>query len=337
LTAGPGGLRLSLRAVPQIEPDEVLARVGYASPCGTDLHIDDWDAWAQGKIRPGRVTGHEWEGEVVHVGALVKSVRVGDRVTADGHFTCGLCRRCRTGEAHVCEDVRGLGLDVDGAFADYVRIPAANVWPIPAAVPVGWGALLDPLGNAVNMCMTAGVARCVVLITGAGPIGQMAIQVARSCGAAKIFVSDVNPRRRQLAERFHPDAVFDATRADLVQAIRTAAGGAIDVLLECSGASQAIDAGMQVLRNRGTAIQLGIPPGRLTLDYPSWIFKSVKIEMIYGRVLWRDWYHSEALVTSGAVNLAPIISEIVPFDEWRRGFDLMRSGESVKVLFDLSA
>ena len=246
--------------MPEIGPNDVLIRVGTVGLCGTDLHIYGWDHWAERRIKPPLTIGHEFMGEVAAIGSAVTAVRAGDRVSAEGHIACGVCRLCRTGEAHICEHVRIIGVDTDGAFADYIRMPESNVWKLDASIPDSWAAVFDPLGNAVHTVMSAGVSARSVVITGVGSIGLMAIPVARAAGASTVFAVDVNPQKLELAKRVGADATFSAKQPDLVDEIiaRTNGDGA-DVLLEMSGSGQAIDSGLAMVRNGGVAALLGIP------------------------------------------------------------------------------
>ncbi|MEO6990187.1 MAG: L-threonine 3-dehydrogenase [Candidatus Baltobacteraceae bacterium] len=336
MAAGPG-LVLDEVPVPNIGPSDVLIRVRRAGICGTDQHIFSWDAWAQRRIKPPLIVGHEFMGEVVAVGDAVRLVALGDRVSAEGHISCGRCLHCRTGEAHICEHVRIIGVDTDGAFATYIRMPETNVWKLDPSIPDEWAAIFDPLGNAVHTVMAAGVSTKSVVITGVGSIGLMAIPVARAAGAASVFAIDVNPAKLELAQRVGADAVFRADDPKLIDEVvkRTNDDGA-DVLLEMSGSGSAIDAGLHMLRNGGRAALLGIPSDDVKLNLAERIiFKGLTVLGINGRRMFETWYQTEALVKSGRVDLRPIITNVVPLSAYEEAFELMRSGAAAKIVFDL--
>jgi len=336
LKAAPG-FTLERVAVPSIGPSDVLIRVGTVGLCGTDLHIYGWDHWAQRRIKPPLTIGHEFMGHVAAVGSAVVGVAVGDRVSAEGHIACGICRLCRTGQAHICEHVQIIGVDTDGAFADYIRMPEANVWKLDPSIPDSWAAVFDPLGNAVHTVMAADVSVKTVAITGVGSIGLMAIPVARAAGAATVFAIDVNPQKLALAARVGADATFLATQPDLVEDIVARTGGdGVDVLLEMSGSGSAIDSGLAMVRNGGVAALLGIPSDDIEINLAERIiFKGLTALGINGRKMFETWYQTQSLVTTGRVDLTPIITHELPFEEFERAFALMKSGEAAKIVLTL--
>ncbi len=324
--------------IPTIGPTEVLIKVEKAGVCGTDAHIYGWDAWAQARIQPPCVIGHEFMGRVAAVGSAVRAVGVGDRVSAEGHIADLTCVLCRTGEAHICERVEIIGVDRDGAFAEYIAMPEYNVWPLDPAIPDEFAAIFDPLGNAVHTVMAAGVSIRSVAITGVGSIGLMAIPVARAAGASSVFAIDVNPAKLELAAKLGADRTFNATQPDLVAAVKALTNGdGVDVLLEMSGSGGAIDAGLQMVRNGGTAALLGIPSERVNLNLAEQIiFKGLKVLGINGRRMFETWYQTQALVKSGRVDLRPIISHVLPYERFDDAFDLMKRGEAAKIVLDFS-
>ena len=332
---GPG-FRLEEVPVPSIGPTDVLIRVEMAGLCGTDHHIYAWDAWAQNRVKPPIVVGHEFMGRIAAVGDAVRSVRVGERVSAEGHIVDLTCLLCRTGNAHICERVKIIGVDRDGAFAEYVAIPEYNVWRLDPAIPDEFAAVFDPLGNAVHTVMAAGVSVKSVAITGVGSIGLMAIPVARAAGATLVFAIDVNPAKLELARQLGADATFVSTQPDLVDEIkRRTRGDGVDVLLEMSGSGAAIDLGLQLVRNGGTAALLGIPADTVNLNLAERIiFKGLTVLGINGRRMFETWYQTEALLTSGRVDLRPIITHVLPFREFDRAFELMSKGEAAKIVLD---
>ncbi len=320
-------------------PTEVMIRVHKAGVCGTDRHIWEWDDWARGRIPVGIVTGHEFMGRVEKVGGAVTRVKVGQRVTAEGHITRGEDYNSRTGNAHIARDTVILGVDRDGCFADYLIVPAENVWPLHDKIPDKVAAVMDPLGNAVHTVMSAGVSARSVLITGVGIIGLMAVTVARAAGAGRIFVTDVDDRRLKLAKKLGADEAFNGKQGDSwVQRVRDATRGeGADVLLEMSGAPSAIDAGFTALRNGGTAALLGLPGKPITFDLSKHvIFKGATVLGINGRKMWETWYEMEDLVLSGRLQLDEIITHEIPFEDYARAFALMQSGEGIKIVLNLA-
>src|SRR5579863_4400847 len=333
---GPG-MVLKEHAEPTIGPTDVLIRVRKAGICGTDGHIWHWDAWSRSRIKPPLVIGHEFVGTVAEVGSAVRAVRAGDRVSAVGHISCGICLLCRTGQAYICEHVQIIGVDRDGCFADYIAMPEHNVWKLDPAVPDEWAAVFDPLGNAVHTVMAAGVSTKSVVITGVGSIGLMAIPVARAAGAASVYAIEVNPAKLELAKRLGADETFDARTPGLVEEIkRRTNGDGVEVLLEMSGSGAAIDLGLQMVRNGGTAALLGIPSDNININLAERIiFKGLTVLGINGRKMFETWYQTQALVKGGRVDLRPIITHVLPFHEFDRAFALMKSGEAAKIVLDL--
>ena len=335
-TAAQAGFELKEVPVPAVGPTDVLVRVEKAGVCGTDFHIYSWDKWARARIKPPLVIGHEFMGTVAAVGAAVRSVRVGDRVSAEGHIADLTCVLCRTGQAHICERVEIIGVDRDGSFAEYIAMPEYNVWKLDPAIPDVYAAVFDPLGNAVHTVMAAGVSIKSVVITGVGSIGLMAIPVARAAGAASVFAVDLNPAKLELAKRLGADATFDAAQPGLVDEIKSRTNGdGVDVLLEMSGSGAAIDTGLQMVRNGGTAALLGIPGDNININLAERIiFKGLTVLGINGRRMFETWYQTQALVKSGRVDLRPIITHVLPYVQFDRAFELMRSGEAAKIVLD---
>src|SRR6202007_2309579 len=260
------GLEMDTLAVPTIGPTDVLVRVKTASICGTDLHIYGWDRWSQGRIKPPVTLGHEFCGTVERVGDEVRAVKAGDFVSAEMHVNCGHCHQCRLGQAHICQNLRIIGIDQDGAFAEFVKIPASNIWKLDAAIPAHYGAILDPLGNAVHTVLAGEIAGQTVLVTGCGPIGLMSIAVAKACGSSTVVATETNAQRRAMAKRMGADVVVNPAEADAVARIKAETGGTgVDVLLEMSGNPAAIQQGFKALRAGGRASLLGIPTASVPL------------------------------------------------------------------------
>ncbi|MGH9685038.1 MAG: L-threonine 3-dehydrogenase [Candidatus Acidiferrales bacterium] len=319
--------------IPTFGPTDVLVRVRAASICGTDLHIYDWDQWSASRIHPPMTFGHEFCGVVEKIGDEVDSVRPGDFVSAEMHLSCGHCRPCRAGQQHLCQNVRILGLDGDGCFAEFVRIPARNIWKIDPAIPEHYAAILDPLGNAVHTVLSGEIAGQNVVVTGAGPIGLMAIAVARACGCALVIVTEVNAHRRELAKKMGADEALNPNQSGVVQHVRDATGGGADVLLEMSGHPAAIRQGFQILRSGGRASLLGIPKEPVTLDLVNdVILKGATVHGIFGRKMFETWVQMTELLKHGKLNLEPLFNERLPLEKFADAFSLLEAGKAGKIL-----
>lgn len=332
------GLTLVERPVPEPGPGEIRVRVEAASICGTDLHIWNWDAWAEGRIRPPLVLGHEFSGVVEKVGPGVKRPQVGDRVSVESHLVCHTCPACRAGHYHVCLRTEILGVDRDGGFAQYAVVPAENAWVHPEGFPFEIGAILEPFGNAVHTVYAgSGVSGKSVLITGAGPIGLMAAMVARASGAGPILVSDPNPYRLAFA-RPYADWVVNPLEEDLLEVVRRVTGSGVEVLLEFSGNESAIHQGLRALLPGGEARILGIPSDPIRFDLAGeLVMRGITAYGITGRRLWQTWMQGTALVYSGRVDLSPLITHRLPLSRYREAFALLRQGQAVKVILDPKA
>lgn len=331
----PGrGLQMDQIAVPAIGPADVLVRVKMASICGTDLHIYGWDRWSQGRIKPPLTLGHEFCGYVERVGEEVASVKPGDFVSAEMHVNCGHCRQCRLGQSHICQNLRIIGIDQDGAFAEFVKIPASNIWKLDASIPEHYGAILDPLGNAVHTALAGPVAGQTVLVTGCGPIGLMSIAVAKACGSSTVFATETNQPRRATAKKMGADVVINPAEEDAVKRILSETDGTgADVLLEMSGNPTAIQQGFKALRAGGRASLLGIPTENVPLDLVGdVIFKGATVQGIYGRRMYETWVQMTALLKAGRLNLEPLFGEREPLEKFENAFALLQSGLAGKVL-----
>jgi len=329
------GAQLESVSVPAFGPSDVLVRVRAASICGTDLHIYHWDKWSASRIRPPMTFGHEFCGAIERVGAEVESLKPGDFVSAEMHVNCGHCRACRAGQPHLCRNVKIIGIDADGCFAEFVRIPARNIWKIDPAIPEHYAAVLDPLGNAVHTVLAGEIAGQTVAVTGCGPIGLMSIAVARACGASTIFATEVNAHRRALAQKMGADQVFDPRAGDPVAPVLAATNNdGVDVLLEMSGNPAGIRQGFQMLRQGGRASLLGLPGEPVTLDLLSdVIFKGAVVQGIYGRKMFETWEQMTSLLKSGRLNLEPLFNERLPLDRFADAFKLLETGQAGKILF----
>lgn len=328
------GIELREVPVPVPGPGEVLVRVQAVSVCGTDLHIFNWDPWAQRRIHPPLIPGHEFSGVVAGVGPGVIAVKEGDRVSAEMHVACGKCMQCRTGQAHICQVVQILGVDADGAFASYVVIPESNIWKLPPETPFEHGSLMDPLGNAVHSVLAGAIASQTVVVTGCGAIGLISIGVAKACGAAKVFAVEVNARRRSVAATMGADVVLDPAVDKVEEEILEATGGTgVDVLLEMSGHPVATQTGFSVLRKGGRASLLGIPSQPFLLDVArDIIFKGAIVQGINGRKMFETWFQMEALLASGKLDLSQVITHRLKLSEFPQAMELLRTGEAIKVV-----
>ncbi len=329
------GAQLETVPIPEISPTQVLVRVRAASICGTDLHIYGWDRWSASRIHPPITFGHEFCGVVEKVGEEVTSAKPGDFVSAEMHVNCGHCRPCRMGQPHVCQNVKILGIDADGCFAEFVRIPVRNIWKVDPAIPEHYAAIMDPLGNAVHTVMAGKIAGLNVVVTGAGPIGLMAIAVARASGCASLFATEVNAHRRDLAKIMGADEALDPAAGDVVAHVLEATGGdGVDVLLEMSGHPTAIHQGFQMLRPGGRASLLGIPRDEVTFDLVNdVIFKGATVQGIYGRKMFETWVQMTELLKHNRLNLEPLFHERLPLNDFQNAFSLLESGQAGKVLF----
>jgi len=323
--------------LPPIGPRDVLIRVTHAGICGTDRHIYEWDAWSAGRIPVGITTGHEFVGIVQALGSAVLTTRIGDRVSGEGHIGCGSCEPCRTGNGHICEKVDIIGIDRDGCFAQYLSLPESNVWPVHRDIPDKIAAIFDPLGNAMHTVMAAGVSGRSVLINGVGIIGLMAVSIARAAGAGTIIVSDVDPRRLELAKKLGATTAIGAAEADWVKQVRAATNDqGPQVLLEMSGNPQAIRNGFAALRNGGTAALLGLPSKPVALDLPNdIIFKGAVVLGINGRRMYETWYQMESFLLSGRLDISSIVTHVLPLKDYARGFELMQNGQAIKVVLEI--
>ena len=317
-------------------PNDVLIDVRRTSICGTDVHIDRWDAWAQRTIPVPMITGHEYMGTVLEVGSEVRGIAVGDRVSGEGHITCGHCRNCRAGRRHLCRNTEGVGVTRPGAFAERFVLPASNVFVIPDGIPDDWGAILDPFGNAVHTALSFDLVGEDVLITGAGPIGCMAAAVCRFVGARYVVVTDVNPYRLELAQRMGATRVVDVSAADVdLRDVMNELGmtEGFDVGLEMSGAAPAFGQLLEHMNWGGHVALLGIPPAEVAVDWDQVIFKGLTMKGIYGREMFETWYKMTTMLQSG-LDISAVITHHFKIDDYEDGFRVMSSGDCGKVVLD---
>jgi len=328
------GLWLQRAPVPEIGPDDVLIRIKATGICGTDIHIWNWDEWAQKTVPVPLITGHEFAGEIVELGSDVEDLHLGQRVSGEGHLIGKHSRQSRAGKFHLDPETRGIGVNEPGAFAEYLRLPAFNVVPLPDEIPDEIGAILDPLGNAVHTALSFDLVGEDVLITGAGPIGIMAAAVARHVGARHVVITDVNPDRLRLAAEVADVVPVNVAEEDLNAVVaRLKMREGFDVGLEMSGAQVALDQMVETLVMGGRIALLGIPPGKSPVDWSRIVFKAITIKGVYGREIFETWYKMIAMLTNG-LDVSKVITHRFPVDRFDEGFAAMKSGRSGKVVLD---
>ncbi|WP_028669493.1 L-threonine 3-dehydrogenase [Saccharospirillum impatiens] len=319
---------------PEVGHNDLLIRIRKTAICGTDVHIYNWDQWSQNTVPLGLVTGHEYVGEVVAMGEEVTGFALGDRVSGEGHITCGYCRNCRAGRRHLCRNTVGVGVNRAGAFAEYLVIPAFNAFKLPDDVSDELAAIFDPFGNAVHTALSFNLVAEDVLITGAGPIGMMAAAVARHVGARNIVITDVNDFRLELAERMGATRTVNVASenlSDVMKSLGMTEG--FDVGLEMSGVPSAFRSMLASMNHGGKVALLGIPGEEMAIDWSQVIFKGLELKGIYGREMFETWYKMAGLIQSG-LDLKPMITHTLPVADFQEGFDIMRSGQSGKVILD---
>ena len=317
---------------PEVGHNDLLIKIRKTAICGTDVHIYNWDEWSQKTIPVPMVVGHEYVGEVVGIGQEVKGFKIGDRVSGEGHITCGHCRNCRGGRTHLCRNTIGVGVNRPGCFAEYLVIPAFNAFKIPDNISDDLASIFDPFGNAVHTALSFDLVGEDVLVSGAGPIGIMAAAVARHVGARHVVITDVNEYRLELARKMGITRAVNVSKESLTDVMaELGMTEGFDVGLEMSGAPPAFRAMLDTMNHGGRIAMLGIPPSDMSIDWTKVIFKGLFIKGIYGREMFETWYKMAALIQSG-LDLSPIITHRFSIDEFQQGFDAMRSGQSGKVI-----
>jgi len=328
------GIWMQKTARPKVGHNDVLIRIRKTAICGTDVHIYNWDDWSRRTIPVPMTIGHEFVGEVVEIGGEVAGFAPGDRVSGEGHITCGHCRNCRAGRRHLCRNAVGVGVNRPGCFAEYLVIPAANAFRLPDAIDDDIAAILDPFGNATHTALSFDLVGEDVLITGAGPIGVMAVAICRHVGARFVVITDVNDYRLALAREMGATRAINVARTTIdetMTALDMKEG--FDVGLEMSGNPEALRDMLRTMNHGGSVALLGIPPGEVAIDWTQVIFKGLTLKGIYGREMFETWYKMAAMLESG-LDIAPVITHHFPIDDFQQGFDVMRSGQSGKVILD---
>jgi threonine 3-dehydrogenase len=319
---------------PRLGHNDVLIKIRKTAICGTDIHIYDWDDWASRTIPVPMHVGHEFVGEIVEIGSEVDGYAPGDRVSGEGHITCGYCRNCRAGRRHLCRNTQGVGVDRPGCFAELLSIPAQNVFKLPDCISDDIASILDPLGNATHTALSFDLVGEDVLITGAGPIGIMAAAIARYAGARHVVITDINDYRLNLAGKMGATVTHNVQNGSLDRVMKKLGmTEGFDVGLEMSGSPDALRDLFRIMHHGGKVALLGIPPMDTAIDWNHVIFKGLEIKGVYGREMFETWYKMTSMLQSG-LDVSPVITHHFPVAEYQQGFDIMRSGQSGKVILD---
>lgn len=328
------GIWLETLKKPEVGHNDVLIKVRRTAICGTDIHIYQWDDWASKTIPVPLAVGHEFSGEIVECGVEVVGYAVGDRVSAEGHVTCGFCRNCRAGRRHLCMNTVGVGVNRAGAFADYIAVPAFNIFKLPDAISDEMASILDPLGNATHTALSFDLVGEDVLITGAGPIGIMAVAIARYAGARHIVITDVNDYRLNLAKNMGASVALNVTKGSIDETMKALGmEEGFDVGMEMSGNPTAFRDMLRTMHHGGKIALLGILPPDTSIDWTQVIFKGLEVKGIYGREMFETWYKMSSMLQSG-LNIQPIITHRFPLEDFQEAFDLMESGQSGKIILN---
>jgi len=326
------GLWMQDMPIPQTGINEVLIKIKKSAICGTDLHIYKWDEWAQRTIKTPMIIGHEYVGEIVQIGHGVKNLKVGDRVTGEGHIACGHCRNCRRGKLHVCENTIGVGVNRDGSFAEYLSIPAENVVKLDSRISDEMAAIMDPFGNATHTALSFPLIGEDVLITGAGLIGSMATAICRFAGARHIVVSDLSDYRLEIARKMGATLTVNPSKGETIEgAMKELRMVGFDIGLEMSGSPIAFENMIETMYNGSKISLLGILPNSTQVQWDKIIFKALTLKGIYGREMWETWYQMEQMLISG-IDLSPVITHRLHIDDFQQGFEIMESGNCGKVI-----
>lgn len=333
-TEPKAGAELKEMGLPQIGERDVLIKVLATSICGTDYHIYTWDEWSQNRIKTPQVMGHEFAGEVIAIGPKVTKVKLGDIVSAETHIVCEVCELCLTGKAHICKDTKILGVDTQGTFAEYVAIPEQNAWVNAKDVAPEYLCIQEPLGNAVHTVLSGDIIGKTIAVVGCGPIGLMAVDVAKAVGAAKVIAVEINPYRMALAKELGADVVLNPLQDDVIaRVLEETEGLGVDVVAEMSGNKQAINAALKYIKLGGRMAILGIPNGTVELDLAKdVIFKGLTIHGIAGRRMYDTWYQVKGLIQSGRLHLDKLVTHRLPMEKFEEGMELMASGNCGKVV-----
>lgn len=320
--------------IPTIEEDEVLIKIKATSICGTDVHIYTWDDWASGRVNPPYVFGHEFSGNIVQVGKKVTYLKEGDYVSAETHIVCETCPQCLSGNQHICKNTKIIGVDTNGCFAEYIALPAKNIWKNPSDMPITVASIQEPLGNAVHTVLAGDVTGKTVAVIGCGPIGLMAIAVAKASGAASVFAIDVNPYRLGLAKKMGATTLINSKEEDPTKLVLDATDqNGVDVVCEMSGHPVAMNQGFDMITNGGRMSILSLPTKEVSIDVTNNIvFKGITVQGITGRKMFTTWQQVSSLLNSGALDVSEVITHVLPFSEYEKGFQMMIDGTCGKVV-----
>lgn len=320
--------------IPQIGPHDVLVETVATSICGTDLHMYNWDNWSANRVHPPYTMGHEVAGKIVELGGEVEGFKIGDYVSVECHKNCGQCYQCRTGQAHLCQNFTILGVDFDGIFADYARVPASNLWKNRPDLPPEVASMQDPIGNAVLATLSQVIPTKSVVVMGCGSIGLFSVGIAAASGAERVYAVDINDFRLDIAAKMGADVTINSKQENVVDTIMDNTGGnGVDILIEMSGNETALHDGLKVLKNGGSASLLSVYPDKVRMDITNEVvFKGITILGITGRKIWETWYETAALLNSGALNVTPIITHKLPIERFLEGFEAMNAGTAGKVI-----
>ena len=328
------GLWLEEVPVPEYGNNDLLIKIHKTAICGTDLHIYKWDDWAQRTIKTPMIIGHEFVGEVVQKGGNVTGYEIGDRLSGEGHIVCGLCRSCLAGRRHLCPNTIGVGVNRDGCFGEYLCLPASNAWHIHPSIPSETAAFFDPFGNAVHTALSFDMVGEDVLITGAGPIGIMAVAICKHVGARHVVITDINDYRLELARKMGATRAINVTQTSIEDCMAELGMIGFDIGLEMSGSPQAFESMLENMYNGGRIALLGILPKTAQINWDLVIFKGLFLKGIYGREIFETWYKMQSMLQSG-LDISPILTHKYPFDDFQKGFDVMAAGQCGKVVLEL--
>jgi len=333
----PKSIILTEKDVPKINDDEVLIKINKAGICGTDFHIYKWDTWSQNRIHPPITMGHEFAGVIKEVGRNVTKYKIGDRVSAEGHIVCYTCKSCLSGNYHICDNVQIIGVDRDGCFAEYLKMPEKNIWPLGEHIPDKYGAIMDPLGNAMHTVMAQPIKDRNILITGAGSIGLFATAIAKNLGANKVVVSEPNKMKSEIAKKIGADIVLNPLNKDISSEIMKIFNGhGPDVVLEMSGNKSAINLAFNVIAKGGDMALLGLTDNQITLDMNNdIIFKGITIKGISGRRMFETWQQVDDYLKNHKKSIDPVITHEIPLKDINKGFEMMANNIAAKVVLDI--
>jgi threonine 3-dehydrogenase len=327
------GLWMEEVDIPKVGVNDILIKVKKSAICGTDLHIYRWDEWSQNTIKIGQTIGHEYVGTVAEMGAGVTGFKIGERVTGEGHIACGHCRNCRRGRKHICENTVGIGVNINGSFAEYVKVPASNVMKMNDAIPDDMLAIMDPFGNATHTALSWPLLGEDVLVTGAGLIGSMCVAIAKFAGARYVVATETNEYRIELAKKMGATRVVNPLKEKLSDVVKELGMRGFDIGLECSGSPHAFNDMLDNMYNSGKISLLGILPPKTGINWDKVIFKGLTLKGIYGREMFETWYQMEQMLHTG-LDLSPMITHQFPINEFEKGFKIMDEGNSGKVILN---